>query len=491
MKYCNPIIQQDFSDPDAIRVGEDFYMVASSFNYMPGLPILHSKNLVDWEIINYIYDSLDERYDEVLHGKGSWAPAIRYNDGIFYCLIPMPDDGIYETHTKDIYGKWSPLKLVIKQRGLEDPCPIWTNGKCYCVVGFAKSRMGFNSCLGLYEMSNDLSECLSDTYTIIYDGHDNNPSIEGPKFNERNGYYYIMAPAGSVKGGWQVALRSKNIYGPYESKIVLMQGDTLINGPHQGALIDLGDDKWAFIHFRDMRPYGRIVHLEPVDWHNDWPICGHVNDALLAGTPVSECDYLIDKKSDYKIELDSDFKNKIGISFQTPANPKDGWVKMTDNGLIVNCVNGIKPLHLQENTYSEKVAYLSFNASIEFELNLKNDLDEVGFFMSGKEYAYICVVRRNGKNYIEEREGSFDTSENVISSIPYVGDKVIFNIEAYNENTFDLMYRLGFDNNVSKTLRKALAGRWVGSRIGFYARGNNNGGYAKALSFKVIEKQII
>ena len=150
---------------------------------------------------------------------------------------------------------------------------------------------------------------------------------------------------------------------------------------------------------------------------------------------------------------------------------------MTDNGLIVNCVNGIKPLHLQENTYSEKVSYLSFNASIEFELNLKNDLDEVGFFMSGKEYAYICVVRRNGKNYIEEREGSFDTSEKVISSIPYVGDKVIFNIEAYNENTFDLMYRLGFDNNVSKTLRKALAGRWVGSRIGFYARGNNNGGY--------------
>ncbi|MCR5705775.1 MAG: hypothetical protein K6G48_03070, partial [Acholeplasmatales bacterium] len=182
--------------------------------------------------------------------------------------------------------------------------------------------------------------------------------------------------------------------------------------------------------------------------------------------------------------------NKIGISFQTPANPKDFWVNKTDSGLIVNCVNGIKPLHLQENTYSEKVAYLSFDASISFELNLKNDLDEVGFFMSGSEYAYICVVRRNGMNYLEEREGSFDGEEKTISSIPYVGSSVTFNIEARNKNIYELCYRLGFDKNVSKKERKAMAGRWVGSRIGFYARGNN-GGYAKATSFNVVEKHVI
>lgn len=487
MKYLNPIIQQDFSDPDAIRVGDDFYLVASSFNYMPGLPVLHSKNLVDWEIINYIYDSLDERYDVVKHGDGSWAPSIRYNNGTFYCLIPMPDDGIYETHTKDIYGKWSPLKLVIKQRGLEDPCPIWTNGKCYVVVGFAKSRMGFNSCLGLYEMSDDLQECLSDTYTIVYDGHDNNPSIEGPKFNERNGYYYLMAPAGSVKGGWQVALRSKNIYGPYESKIVLMQGDTMINGPHQGALIDLGEDKWAFIHFQDMRPYGRIVHLQPVEWYNDWPIIGHANDLLIAGNPVSCHDYLVDVKSDYKIELDSDFKNKIGISLQTPANPKKGWVKLTEDGLIVNCVNGIKPLNMQENTYSEKVAFLSFKVVCLAELHLANDLDEVGFAMFGKSYSYLCVVRRNGKNYLEERIGEFGLEDKVVSQTPYDKDYIEFIMDCNNKNIYELSYRIGCNGELLGEERLAVAGRWVGSRVGFYARGNN-GGYAKFKYLKFTSK---
>ncbi len=487
MKYFNPILQEDFSDPDAIKVGNDFYMVASSFNYMPGVPILHSKNLVDWHIINYVYDSLDERYDKVMHGAGAWAPSIRYHNGEFYCLIPMPDDGIYMSHTKDIYSKWSPLKLVIKRRGLEDPCPIWTNGKCYVVVGFAKSRMGFNSCLGLYEMSLDLEECLSDDFKIIYDGHDNNPSIEGPKFNERNGYYYIMAPAGSVKGGWQVALRSKNIYGPYESKIVLMQGETLVNGPHQGALIELENDNWAFIHFRDMRPYGRIVYLEPVSWFNDWPIIGHAPDKLIAGVPVESYDYFVDVKSDYKVVHGSKFKNEIGISLQTPANKKECYQKITENGLILNCVNGIKPLHLQENTYSEKVSSLNFCSEVVIDLNLKNDLDETGFFMMGEEYAYICVVRRNGVNYIEERVGTFNSEEDVISQEEYSGNTIKFMINAVNENTFELKYTLGFNGKYSQKTHYAKAGRWVGSRIGFYARGNGDG-CVLVKEFNVIQK---
>ncbi len=487
MKYFNPILQEDFSDPDAIRVGDDFYMVASSFNYMPGVPILHSKNLVNWRIINYVYDSLDERYDKVLHGAGSWAPSIRYHNGEFYCLIPMPDDGIYMSHTKDIYGKWSELKLVIKQKGLEDPCPIWTNGKCYVVVGFAKSRMGFNSCLGLYEMSLDLLECLSNTYEIIYDGHDNNPSIEGPKFNERNGYYYIMAPAGSVKGGWQVALRSKNIHGPYESKIVLMQGETLINGPHQGALIDLKDDKWAFIHFQDMRPYGRIVHLEPVLWHNDWPIIGKVGDKLLAGVPVGEEEYLVDVKSDYKVVHGSKFKNEIGISIQTPANKKNNYHKTTENGLILYCVNGIKPLHMQENTYSEKVSALNFKCDLTVDFDLKKDLDEVGFFMMGEEYSYIAIVRRGGVNYIEERCGSFNSCEKILSSSLYEGSSVKFMIEGQNKNIYELIYKLGVNSKYFKNKYSAKAGRWVGSRIGFYARGND-GGSALIKEFKISKK---
>lgn len=364
MIYTNPIIQADYSDPDAIRVGDDFYMVASSFNQIPGLPILHSKNLVNWELINYAIEELPyEKYNSVRHGEGAWAPAIRYHDGIYYILVPTPDEGIFVTYTKNPYDKWSELKLLIPGRGLEDPCPIWVFDKCYIVIGFAKSRAGFNSCLGLYEASVDLTKLLTPNYTIIYDGHNMNPSIEGPKFNVRNGFFYILAPAGSVKGGWQTCLRSKNIYGPYESKIVLAQGDTLINGPHQGALIDIDDnDHWAFIHFQDMRAYGRIVHLEPVMWYNDWPIIGNVADPLLYGTPVKEHEYLIDKSSDYALQTTDYFNgDKLSLMWQFPANIKDNWYKL-DNGLKLYCVKQDNtPLNLCPNMLMQKVSFLEFN----------------------------------------------------------------------------------------------------------------------------------
>lgn len=473
MKYKNPILMQDYSDPDVIRVNDDFFMVASSFNQIPGLPILHSKNLVDWKLVNYIYDELPKPYyDTVRHGDGSWAPSLRYHNGIYYCMIPMPDDGIYLSTTKDIFGKWSPLKLVIKKRGLEDPCPIWIGDKAYCAVGFAKSRAGFNSCIGLYEMKPDLSENIGD-YKIIYDGHDMNPTIEGPKFNERNGYYYIMAPAGSVKGGWQTALRSKDIYGPYESKIVLFQGDTLVNGPHQGALIDLGDDKWSFIHFQDMRAYGRIVHLEPVKWVNDWPLCGNVSDDLLCGTPVLEADYPVDIEFEDGMNLSDKLNDKFSLHWQTPANRFDGWYKF-DNGLILNCVNGIKPLNLQENHFLLKVPALSFDVSVDVSLDL-NERDEAGISMMGQSYRYLCITKRNGKYYAGIKDGEFKGEDHLISEEEINSNNLILNIFAYNSNIYDLNYAFGINGKIISDYKKATAGRWIGAKIGIFARGNSSG----------------
>ena len=480
MIYTNPIIQSDYSDPDVIRTGDDFFMVASSFNHTPGVPILHSKNLVNWELINYVYDTIPyDRFDSVCHGDGAWAPSIRFHNGLYYVMIPFPDEGIFVSWAENPYAKWSPLHLLIPGKGLEDPCPIWDGGKCYVAVGFAKSRAGFNSCIGVYEVSEDLTKVLSDGYKIVYDGHNDNPTIEGPKFNVRNGYYYIMAPAGSVKGGWQTALRSKNIYGPYESKIVLMQGDTLINGPHQGALIDLDDnDNWAFIHFQDMRAYGRILHLEPVMWYNDWPLPGRVADPLLCGTPVASHDYLVDVEDKAYIPSSDDFKsNKLSLIWQTPANKKDGWYYL-NNGLVLNCVNGdIKPLHLLPNHFMQKVMFLEFDVEAKVEINLINDGDEVGLSMMGQSYAYICIVRRNGINYLEVREGSFNTDDNVLVSKEYKEKEICFNISATNSNIYDLDYKLGYNNEYLYN-SKAVAGRWIGSKIGIYARGFESNGNA-------------
>ena len=334
MKYKNPIILGDYSDPDVIRYKDSFYLIASSFNHTPIIPILKSKNLIDWKILRYVSDKLPyERFNDVCHGEGIWAPSIRFHDGYFYITAPMPDEGIFVYRTKDIEKGEFESWLLIPGKGLEDPCPIWTeDGRCFIVIGFAKSRAGFNSCLGLYEVTPDLKNKITDNYTIIFDGHDTQPTIEGPKFYYRNNMYYILAPAGSVKTGWQTALRSKDIYGPYEQKIVMAQNDSKINGPHQGALVDLTDGRDVFIHFQDLGPYGRIVHLEPVTWYNNWPIIGDAKDLLLTGTPVSEHDYFILEKSNYKIETSDLFnKNKLSLMWQLPANQNKAFYSLYVN----------------------------------------------------------------------------------------------------------------------------------------------------------------
>ena len=145
--------------------------------------VLHSKNLVNWEIINYVYDRFPlPKYDVVNPGHGAWAPAIRYHNDTFYVMIPTPDEGLFVSETKDPYGKWSEPRLLVSGAGLEDPCPIWVDDKCYVVHGYVKSRCGFNSMLGLIECDTNLTKVITPS-VVIYDGHNDNPTIEGPKFN--------------------------------------------------------------------------------------------------------------------------------------------------------------------------------------------------------------------------------------------------------------------------------------------------------------------
>ena len=490
MKYKNPIILGDYSDPDVIRYKDNYYLISSSFNHTPIIPILKSKNLIDWKLLRYVDDKLPfERFNEVYHGEGVWAPSIRYYNGYFYILAPFPDEGIYVYRTKDIENGVFESWLLIPSKGLEDPCPIWTDdGKCYIVIAFAKSRAGFNSCLGLYEVSPDLKSVISDNYKIIFDGHNTQPTIEGPKFYIRNNMYYILAPAGSVKTGWQTALRSNNIYGPYEEKIVMAQNDSKINGPHQGALVDLPDGKDVFIHFQDLGPYGRVVHLEPVTWYNNWPIIGYAKDLLLNGTPVDEYDYFIDNKSNYKIETSDLFnKNELSLIWQTPANKTKSFYSF-NNGLVFKCLyyneKSKKALNKYPGSLLTKVAYESFKVKTEIDTNFINQNDEAGLVVMGKEYAYIAIERINDKNYICIKEGSFDKENDEITYMEeYNSNNVIFNLEF----KYPGIYRLGYNNKYFKKKYIAYSGRWIGAKYGIFARGNEDSGSATFKYFKVME----
>jgi beta-xylosidase len=255
--YRNPILYADYSDPDAIRAGDDYYLVASSFDAVPGLPILHSKDLVNWEILAHVYRAQPpyDVYRKTQHGNGAWAPAIRYHAGEFYIFYPDPEYGIYMVTAKDAAGPWSAPLLIKDAKGWIDPCPLWDDdGNAYLVNAVAASRSGMKSTLIVSRMSPGTR--LLDDGAIVYDSHAQDPTVEGPKFYKRNGYYYIFAPAGGVPGGWQLALRSRHIYGPYDRRVVLAQGKTQVNGPHQGAWVETPNGESWFLHFQDKDAYG-------------------------------------------------------------------------------------------------------------------------------------------------------------------------------------------------------------------------------------------
>lgn len=344
--YVNPIINADYSDPDVCAVGDDFYMTASSFNCTPGLPILHSKDLVNWQIVNYALKEIGpvEFFDKPQHGKGVWAPSIRYHEGEYFIYWGDPDWGVFMVKTRNPLGEWEKPVLVMPGKGIIDTTPLWDDdGRVYLVNAWAASRSGFNSVITVRELSSDGKHVIGDP-VMVYDGQpEGNHTIEGPKFYKRNGYYYILAPAGGVEKGWQVALRSKNVYGPYECKTVMAQGKTNINGPHQGGWVDTNTGESWFINFQDKEMYGRVVHLNPMKWVNDWPIIGVDKDGDGCGEPVSKY-----RKPDvgrtYPVQTpveSDDFDSPVlGKQWEWHANYKDafGFVSSLGYAIILkNC----------------------------------------------------------------------------------------------------------------------------------------------------------
>ena len=195
--YRNPIIHADYSDPDVICVGDDFYMVASSFTYIPGVPILHSKDLVHWHIINHAVRSLPfDKYREPSHGSGTWAPSIRYHEGTFYVFIPLVDEGIMVARSKDIYGEFE-LNMLTHTAGWIDPCPLWDDdGRAYMFFAYARSRCGLKHKLMMIEIDSECRKTIGKE-RLIFDGTQTAHTCEGPKAYKKDGMYYIFFPAGS------------------------------------------------------------------------------------------------------------------------------------------------------------------------------------------------------------------------------------------------------------------------------------------------------
>lgn len=332
--YLNPVLHADYSDPDVIRVGAEYWMTASSFTATPGLPLLRSTDLVNWELVGHALRQVPHpSYAAVRPGCGVWAPSLREHAGRFWIFFPMPDEGIYATVADHPGGPWEEPWLVQAALGWIDPCPFWDDdGTAWLFHAYANSRAGKRDRLHVRPMSPDGRRLLGEGVEIVHAPH--HPYLEGPKLHKRDGWYYVMAPGGGVPTGWQVAYRSRRITGPYEEKIVLARGTTEINGPHQGAFVDTPAGDWWFLHFQDVGPFGRITHLQPVVWPSgdDWPRVGFLPAPDAVGEPVAGAPNALLRPGGPRLvppTADEFAAERLGPQWQWQANHDPAWADLS------------------------------------------------------------------------------------------------------------------------------------------------------------------
>ena len=454
--YANPVLCADFSDPDVIRVGNKYYMVASDFHFL-GMQVLESEDMVNWRYASQVYSRFNEPgWDDNQHyAGGSWAPSIRYYNGLFYIYFCTPDEGLYMTTASDAHGPWAPLHLVKRIEKWEDPCPFWDgDGQAY--LGRSRHRAGP---IIVHRMTPDGHQLLDNGVTV-YTG----PVAEGTKFLKRNGWYYLIIPEGGVGQGWQTVLRSRNIYGPYEKRVVLEQGSTNINGPHQGALVDTPDGQWWFYHFQETPVLGRVVHLQPVRWQDDWPIMGVDYDGNSIGEPVHTWQKPINVSSDYKLQTDDDFNDTLGLQWQWNHNPHDKYWSLSEHRgwltIHAQLADSLKQCH---NMLTQKV--IGYHSESTTLLQRKGNC-RAGLFCSGKLFRGIGLcpegifVEAHGQCQIIKR-GHFTKLYLLITN------DCQKNLHQFSYSTDGIHFTAAGDSFPMRS------GYWKGIRIGLFCYGSN------------------
>lgn len=518
--YQNPVLYADYSDPDACRVGNDFYMTSSSFNCLPGLQILHSNDLVNWRIIGAAIPyrltpvSTPERPE---HGNRVWAPAIRHHNGEFYIFWGDPDQGVFMTKARDPQGPWTEPVLVKAGQGIIDPCPLWDDdGQVYLVHAYAGSRAQLKSVIAICQLNEEATQAVTPS-RIVFDGHEAHPTCEGPKFYKKGGYYYIFHPAGGVPTGWQVVLRSKNVYGPYECKTVLAQGNTSVNGPHQGAWVDTPTGEDWFLHFQDVGAYGRLVHLQPMKWKDGWPVIGTDPDGDGCGEPV-----LSHRKPDvgrtYPVctpqESDEFDGYTLSPQWQWHANINEKWAYYAGNHGFVRLysypvVPQYRNLWDVANLLLQKTPAPNFTATMKLTFSPTKQYkgERTGLVVMGMDYAALVLENTASGLTLSQvvcHGADKGQPEQVNASVGLKESTVYLRVKfgcdgrkiAQSEGGHDLLVTCDFSYSTDGrtfsplgTTFQAREGKWIGTKVGTFctrpAIKANDGGWADVDWFRI------
>lgn len=405
--YANPILFADYSDPDVIRVGRDYYLVASSFHFSPGLPVLKSRDLVHWTIIGHVLprlpfapeydmagpqtltDAISKPIGATRYGRGVWAPAIRHHAGKFYVYWPTPDEGVFMATAADPAGPWSKPVTVMAGPGYEDPCPFWDeDGSAWLIHG----KVGAGPLI-LHRMSTDGTRVL-DGGVVVAEDRVKLPTLEGPKLYKREGWYYIFAPIGGVGTGPQAVGRARNIGGPYEWRVVLEQGTTAVQAPHQGGYVETPSGQGWFAHFNSTGAFGRIVHLQPVRWIGGWPVMGEPIAGKASGQPVASYAMPARATRDRLQDSDEFSSRRLGLQWSWNHNPVDSaWSLAQRPGWLRLDALPAEHLVTARNTLTQILQGPSSRITARFDVSKLAEGQRAGLALFGAAPSWIGVTR--------------------------------------------------------------------------------------------------
>ena len=394
--YTNPVIAADFPDPDVIRVGDTYYMVTTTMFVFPGVTVLKSYDLVNWEYCSNAVPRFDFSPCYNLNGchrysHGQWATSIKYNNGKFYLLFITLDEGGFLCSATDPEGPWEIRKLP---RGFYDPGLFFDDdGKIYVAHGYSN--------ISITELDTDFAPAGKDS--LVYTG-DIRKGLEGSHVYKINDYYYLYCTYGGLDG-IQVALRSKNIYGPYEQKVVIRDTTRGVTfGIHQGALIKTQTGEWWTMLFVDSGPFGRFPSLQPVTWIDGWPMVGIEGKGVVTYSKPN-----VGKEYPIKILPTSDefMDTSLGMQWGWNHNPDPDLWSLTARPGYLRLTTGTLASNLREarNTLTQR-PFANYDQTTpttgvtKMDVSHMKDGDIAGLAVFQDPYAYIAVKQNNGSKQL-------------------------------------------------------------------------------------------
>ena len=486
--YTNPVIRADYPDPDIVRVGTDYYMVSSSFVAMPGIPICHSKDLINWHIIGHAYDSLTFRPEyrmeegKTAYSRICWAPSIKYHDGVFYIGVNIKDDGfvMFKSHRPE-----GPYEMYKYDKRLYDPgFFIDDDGKKYVTHGQGD--------IYITRLKDDATGVMDSTDTgqlIITPPKEYSHYFEGCHTYRRDGWYYVFNPALGYDGV-QMISRSRNLFGPYETRVLIRDDMNYVGaGAHQGGYIETAEgESWAYT-FQDRDYMGRCLMLYPMRWEDGWPVVGP--EGKQQKGVVTYRKPAIKQKSRLMFPQQSDDFSADSLAqvweFNHVPNPEK-WSLTDRRGYLRIYASAAQGFLWARNSLTQKVSGPASVSTALLDISGLADGDFAGSGIMGSKTYQLGVHRKAGMDYIELRQGNRD-GERVTDSIPFTGQQAWLRTEVTRRGT--LLFSWSADGRTFQPIgREGVSNFWgfLGIRHAlccYNTTGNDASGYADFDSFTI------